>query len=229
MRKGNDLGLTKHQAWILSRCGPSSGPGRSADRSDQSRVRPARIPDATSGSSRVARNARARRVEGAEASDTARQRHRRADDAAAPQSRSRWDHTADSHRSWCRIRVAGRRTVSWWKTASIRVRLTAWYTAALALMLVVYATAVFVAVRHEFREELEAEEPQQIEHESSLTAEQRMDAQLREILVVLVLGLPVVVGLAGVGGYVLARRALEPIDHLGSEARRITAQPLPPP
>ena len=35
----------------------------------------------------------------------------------------------------------------WWTTASIRVRLTAWYTAALALMLVVYATVTFVAVR----------------------------------------------------------------------------------
>ena len=35
-----------------------------------------------------------------------------------------------------------------------------------------------------------------------------------------------VVVLAGVGGYVLARRALTPIDHLASEARRITAERL---
>src|SRR5213076_3408754 len=47
-----------------------------------------------------------------------------------------------------------------------------------------------------------------------------------EILVVLVLGLPVVVVLAGVGGYILARRALAPIDHLASDARRITAERL---
>jgi len=50
--------------------------------------------------------------------------------------------------------------------------------------------------------------------------------QLWEILVVLILGLPIVVVLAGVGGYVLARRALTPIDHLASEARRITAERL---
>ena len=50
--------------------------------------------------------------------------------------------------------------------------------------------------------------------------------QLREILVVLVLGLPLIVALAGVGGYVLARRALAPIDHLAAEARRITADRL---
>jgi len=115
--------------------------------------------------------------------------------------------------------------VSGWSAASIRVRLTAWYTAALSLMLVVYAAAVFVAVRHEFMEQLEDEE-HQAEHEPSLTPEQRMEAQLDEILVVLVLGLPVVVALAGVGGYVLARRALAPIDHLSAEARRITAERL---
>ena len=40
------------------------------------------------------------------------------------------------------------------------------------------------------------------------------------------LGLPVIVCLAGVGGYVLARRALAPIDHLAAEARRITADRL---
>lgn len=115
--------------------------------------------------------------------------------------------------------------MSWWSTASIRVRLTAWYTAALSLMLVVYATAVFVAVRHEFMEQLEDEE-HQVEHQQSLTPEQRMEAQVDEIFVVLVMGLPVVVALAGVGGYVLARRALAPIDHLGAEARRITAERL---
>src|SRR5207248_6044029 len=43
---------------------------------------------------------------------------------------------------------------------------------------------------------------------------------------VLVLGLPVIVVLAGVGGYALARRALAPIDHLAAESRRITADRL---
>ena len=43
----------------------------------------------------------------------------------------------------------------WWSNASIRVRLTAWYMAVLSLMLIVYATATFLAVRHEFREQLE--------------------------------------------------------------------------
>lgn len=113
----------------------------------------------------------------------------------------------------------------WWSTASIRVRLTAWYSGVLTLMLIVYASATYVAVRHEFYEQLEQEE-----HVGTAGApvrpEQRIEQQLGEILVVLVLGLPLIVGLAGVGGYVLARRALAPIDHLAADARRITAERL---
>jgi heavy metal sensor kinase len=60
----------------------------------------------------------------------------------------------------------------------------------------------------------------------ALRSEEKLRTQLWEILVVLVLGLPLVVALAGVGGYVLAQRALKPIDHLASEARRITADRL---
>jgi len=202
-----------------------------------------------------------------------------------------------------------------WSAASIRVRLTAWYALVLSLMLVVYAAATFVAVRHEFFEQFDDQlhddfetaegfltstgdgrvvwsgdsrhDPDNDEDRGSdvwlasgeqvfrsgasaslppvalaatsaqpryetivakdrpwrtLTgtslvggravvlrvsrAETRLRSQLWEILVVLVLGLPVVVVLAGVGGYVLARRALTPIDHLASEARRITAERL---
>jgi heavy metal sensor kinase len=114
-----------------------------------------------------------------------------------------------------------------WSGASIRVRLTAWYTAVLALMLVVYASATFLAVRHEFREQLDEELRVDAggEREAS-SPEERVEQELDEILLVLVLGLPPIVALAGVGGYVLARRALAPIDHLGTEARRITAERL---
>ncbi len=202
-----------------------------------------------------------------------------------------------------------------WPSPSIRVRLTGWYSVVLLLMLIVYASATYFAVRHEFFEQLEdqlhddfesaegflsagaggriawtgerAHDPDEDEDRGSdvwaatgesiyrsgasaalppvalpratpapqyeslvvngrswrtLTgttlvgarsvvlrvsrSEDKLRAQMTEILVVLVLGLPLVVGLAGVGGYVLARRALAPIDHLGMEARRITAERL---
>jgi heavy metal sensor kinase len=57
-------------------------------------------------------------------------------------------------------------------------------------------------------------------------SEERVREELSEVLIVLVLGLPLVVALAGAGGYLLARRALAPIDQLGADARRITAERL---
>jgi heavy metal sensor kinase len=203
-----------------------------------------------------------------------------------------------------------------WAARSIRARLTGWYALVLTVMLIVYATGAFVAVRHEFVEQLDGQlhddfetaeglltwmpdgrvawagerhlDPdsdevrvvyeiwssagQQIhrsgtsaqlppialasagvryryetvaasgERWRTLTAtttiggqsvvlrvsrsEERLRGQLREILFVLVLGLPLVVVLAGLGGYILARRALVPIDRLASEAQRITAERL---
>lgn len=104
------------------------------------------------------------------------------------------------------------------------MRLTAWYSAALTLLLIVYASATYVAVRHEFYEELEQEE-----HETAgapINPQQRIEQQLDEVLIVLALGLPLIVGLAGLGGYMLARRALKPIDQLAADARRITADRL---
>ena len=198
---------------------------------------------------------------------------------------------------------------------SIRVRLTAWYMAAMFLMMVVYATATFLAVRHEFQEQLDDDLHDDFEsaqgqltrtsegrivwagdrhrdpgndsdrgtdiwsadgeeiyrsgasaalppaalrspvtgprYESLMAngrrwrtlagastvgtlavtlrvsrAEDRLRIQLWEILTVLVFGLPLVVALAGLGGYLLARRALTPIDRLALEARRITADRL---
>ena len=202
-----------------------------------------------------------------------------------------------------------------WSPASIRVRLTGWYAVVLSLMLVVYASATFLAVRNEFLEQLDDQlhddfetaegflapapdgrvawsagrrhDPDDDEDRGSdawaangdqiyrsgasaslppvalatagaqgryesivadgrrwrtLTgtslvggrsvvlrvsrSEERVRNQLWEVLSVLVLGFPFVVVLAGVGGYVLARRALTPIDQLASEARRITAERL---
>lgn len=57
-------------------------------------------------------------------------------------------------------------------------------------------------------------------------SEEPLREELSEILLVLALGLPLVVALAGLGGYLLARRALAPIDQLASEATRITAERL---
>ena len=113
----------------------------------------------------------------------------------------------------------------WWSTAPIRVRLTVWYTAVLALLLIVYATVTFLAVRHEFGEQLEERSRNDPEH-AGFTREDWVEHQVAEVRIVLISGLPIVIGLAGLGGYLLARRALAPIDHLATDAQRITADRL---
>ena len=53
-----------------------------------------------------------------------------------------------------------------------------------------------------------------------------MKAQMRDLAIMLVLGLPVAVAVAGIGGYMLARRALAPIERMTNHARTITAERL---
>ena len=107
-----------------------------------------------------------------------------------------------------------------WSSASIRARLTAWYTAVLFLMMAIYASVTFLAVRHEFYEQLE-DHPRAADGE--LYTEAHVQEQLREVLIVLVLGLPLVVALAAAGGYMLAGRALAPVVTSFNQLRRFTA------
>jgi heavy metal sensor kinase len=53
-----------------------------------------------------------------------------------------------------------------------------------------------------------------------------MRQELRQLVLIFVLGLPVAVAVAGLGGYTLARRALRPIERMNERARSITAERL---
>lgn len=57
-------------------------------------------------------------------------------------------------------------------------------------------------------------------------SEARLHRELNELLLVLGLGLPLAVGVAGFGGYGLARRALAPVGQMADRARTITAERL---
>jgi HAMP domain-containing protein len=48
----------------------------------------------------------------------------------------------------------------------------------------------------------------------------------RDLLFILLFGLPVGIAMAGLGGYTLARRALAPVNHMAARARYITAERL---
>ncbi len=61
-----------------------------------------------------------------------------------------------------------------------------------------------------------------------------VESTLRELLRALLIGVPALAGMAGLGGYLLAARALAPIDRVTRAARRISAEDLsarldPPP
>ena len=57
-------------------------------------------------------------------------------------------------------------------------------------------------------------------------SEAPMWQELKDLLLVLLLGLPLGVIAAGLGGFVLARRALAPVDRMAEHARLITAERL---
>ena len=57
-------------------------------------------------------------------------------------------------------------------------------------------------------------------------SEVRLRHELGEMLLILGLGLPAAVGIAGFGGYGLARRALTPVGQMADQARTITAERL---
>ena len=57
-------------------------------------------------------------------------------------------------------------------------------------------------------------------------SEALMREEVRDLALLLVLGLPLSVAAAGLGGYWLARRALAPLDRMAARAREITARRL---
>jgi heavy metal sensor kinase len=57
-------------------------------------------------------------------------------------------------------------------------------------------------------------------------SEEPLRHELRQVLFVQGLGLPVALALASVGGYQLARRVLRPVGHMAESARRISAERL---
>ena len=57
-------------------------------------------------------------------------------------------------------------------------------------------------------------------------SEAEMRSELRQLVLIFVLGLPVAVAVAGLGGYTLARRALRPVERMSERAHLITAERL---
>ena len=100
---------------------------------------------------------------------------------------------------------------------SIRVRLTLWYVGTMAVVLFVFAATSYLVAWHGLSDG--------IEHLSPETASFRR-RELNELLIVLGLGFPLALGVAGFGGYILVRRTLVPISTMADRAKTITAENL---
>ncbi len=183
-----------------------------------------------------------------------------------------------------------------WGPRSLRARLTLWYAASLAVVMLAYGGFVYLSLRQTLSTELDAQLAEDIEaaegmveaeqggtlrlhprqpHEQAggeppgpsveilgpdggllfrsagfsrvagmrslertcavggrslrITAsrsEHLLRRELGELLLVLGLGLPIGLGIASGGGYLLARRALQPVANMAERARAITADRL---
>jgi Signal transduction histidine kinase len=100
---------------------------------------------------------------------------------------------------------------------SIRVRLTLWYVGTMAVVLFVFAATSYLVAWHGLSNG--------IEH-LPLEAASFRRSELNELLIVLGLGLPLALGVAGFGGYILVRRTLVPISMMTDRAQTITAENL---
>src|SRR5207248_1237214 len=112
---------------------------------------------------------------------------------------------------------------------SVRVRLTLWHIAVMLAVLGVYAAGVYTFVRNNSLSLLDERLHDDFDWASDMLA-QRPDGplaqNLNQLIYILFLGLPGAVAISGLGGYLLARRALAPIERMSERARSINAERL---
>lgn len=101
---------------------------------------------------------------------------------------------------------------SWWQRRSVRFRLALWYAVATAFVLFAFAWFVYEVIEHRLGPEID-------EHIE-------MRHALDEIVNVSMLGFPLAVALAAIGGYLIATRSLRPLDAMARQARRIRSESL---
>jgi heavy metal sensor kinase len=113
-----------------------------------------------------------------------------------------------------------------WRPRNVRTRLTLWYVGAMAVVLIVFAAGVYALLQHSLDEQAEAFVMAARHHQPLPEFEDMADAELHELVVAMLIGLPIALAVAAVGGYSLARRALAPIEHMSAQAQAISAERL---
>src|SRR5262249_7341438 len=141
---------------------------RTSTRPHHTRVRRARISAASRRTSRLARDARARRVERNGARHASRQRDRCAHGAHPPKARWRVADQVDPYRARGRLHPARGGDGMKRFRLTIRLRLTLWYAAALLAVLMVYAGVVFAFLEHNLWQQLDRRLHEEVEDMDAL-------------------------------------------------------------
>jgi heavy metal sensor kinase len=114
----------------------------------------------------------------------------------------------------------------WYRPQSVRTRLTLWYVAVMSVVLVIFATGVYKLMEHSLDEQAEAFDKAARRGQLEAVVEEAPDAELHELLVAILIGLPIALIASALGGYSLARRALRPIEQITEQAQTISAERL---
>jgi len=114
----------------------------------------------------------------------------------------------------------------WWRPQSVRTRLTLWYVAAMAVVLIAFAIGVYGLMQHSLDEQAEAFDKAARHGRLEAVVEEAPDAELHELLVAILIGLPIALLGAALWGHSLAGRALRPIQEITAQAQTISAERL---
>jgi heavy metal sensor kinase len=114
----------------------------------------------------------------------------------------------------------------WWRPQNVRTRLTLWYVAAMAIVLITFAVGVYGLMKHSLDEQFEVFDRAARHGQPPPDTAAIPDAELHELFIAILIGLPIALVVSAIGGYSLARRALRPIEQIGDRARTISAERL---
>jgi heavy metal sensor kinase len=106
------------------------------------------------------------------------------------------------------------------------MRLTLWYTAAMAIVLVAFAVGVYGLMEHSLDEQFEVFDQAARHGQPPPDTADIPDAELHELLVAILIGLPIALVVSAIGGYSMARRALRPVEQISAQAQTISAERL---
>jgi len=117
--------------------------------------------------------------------------------------------------------------VSVWRwRPSVRLRLTLWYVAAMTVGLIAFSLGVYGLMGHSLDEQFEAFDHAARRGLPPPDTADIPDAELHELLVAILIGLPIALAISALGGYSLARRALRPVEEISAQAQTISAERL---